>query len=458
MTTDTAALRARVAEQFPALQADLEALVRIPSVSAAAFDQAHVAASATATAQLLRDAGLPDVQILSAPRPDGTPGAPAVVARRPAPAGAPTVLLYAHHDVQPPGDAATWDTEPFEPTQVAERLYGRGAADDKAGVVAHLGALRALGLPEGNDLPVGVTVFLEGEEESGSPSFRAFLEQYRDLLAADVIVVADSTNWKIGVPALTTSLRGLVDGEVELRVLDHAVHSGMFGGAVLDAVTLMSRLVATFHDEAGDVAIDGLVTAPEPAVDYAEAEFRADSSLLDGARLAGTGTLSGRLWSKPALSVIGMDVTSVAEASNTIAPRCTAKISLRLAPGQDPAAADAALAAHVAKHAPLGAQVTWRSGEQGKPFLAPGDTSAMRAARAAFTEAWGTAPVDVGVGGSIPFIADLLEVFPQAAILVTGVEDPDSRAHGANESVHLGELQKVVLAEALLLTKVAEGL
>lgn len=459
MTTETtAALRARVAELFPALQADLEALVRIPSVSAAAFDQAHVAASAAATEQLLRDAGLPDVQILSAPRPDGTPGAPAVVARRPAPEGAPTVLLYAHHDVQPPGDPATWDTDPFEPTQVGERLFGRGAADDKAGIVAHLGALRALGVPDGADLPVGVTVFLEGEEESGSPSFRAFLETYRDLLAADVIVVADSSNWKVGVPALTTSLRGLVDGEVELRVLDHAVHSGMFGGAVLDAVTLMSRLVATFHDEAGDVAIDGLVTAHEPQVDYDEADYRADASVLDGVTLAGTGTISGRLWTKPALSVIGMDVTSVAEASNTIAPSCTAKISLRLAPGQDPAAADAALAAHIARHAPFGAEVTWRSGEAGKAFLAPGDTTAMRAARAAFTEAWGTAPLDVGVGGGIPFIADLLEIFPDAAILVTGVEDPDSRAHGANESVHLGELQKVVLAEALLLTKIAEGL
>lgn len=459
MTSETtAALRARVTELFPALQADLEALVRIPSVSAAAFDQAHVAASAAATEQLLRDAGLPDVQILSAPRPDGTPGAPAVVARRPAPEGAPTVLLYAHHDVQPPGDAATWESDPFEPTQVGERLFGRGAADDKAGIVAHLGALRALGLPDGADLPVGVTVFLEGEEESGSPSFRAFLETHRDLLAADVIVVADSGNWKIGVPALTTSLRGLVDGEIELRVLDHAVHSGMFGGAVLDAVTLMSRLVATFHDEAGDVAIDGLVVAPEPEVDYEEADLRADSSLLDGAALVGTGSVAGRLWAKPALSVIGMDVTSVAAASNTLAPSCTAKVSLRLAPGQDPVAADEALAAHIAKHAPFGAQVTWHCGEQGKPFLAPGDSAAMRAARAAFTEAWGTAPVDVGMGGSIPFIADLLEVFPEAAILVTGVEDPDSRAHGANESVHLGELQKVVLAEALLLTKVGEGL
>ncbi|WP_125777369.1 dipeptidase [Antribacter gilvus] len=456
MTNETQvdALRERVTQLFPALQSDLEALVRIPSVSAAAFDQVHVAASAQAVADLLRTAGLPDVQILQAPRPDGVLGAPAVVARRPAPAGAPTVLLYAHHDVQPPGDDAAWETPPFEPTLVGERLYGRGAADDKAGIAAHLGALRALG----EDLAVGVTVFVEGEEEDGSPSFRAFLEQYRDLLAADVIVVADSSNWKVGVPALTTSLRGLVDGYLDVEVLGHAVHSGMFGGPVLDALTVLSRLVATFHDDAGDVAVEGLVTAAEPEVDYDEASFRADSSLLDGVELAGTGSIAGRLWSKPALSVIGIDATPTARASNTITPSARAKLSLRLAPGQDPAAAAEALGAHVAKHAPFGARVTWTTKETGKPFLAPGDTPAMQAARWAFATAWGTDPVDVGVGGSIPFIADLLEVFPGAAILVTGVEDPDSRAHGANESVHLGELQKVVLAEALLLTKVAEGL
>ncbi|AEG44584.1 dipeptidase [Isoptericola variabilis] len=451
---DVAALRARVDEIFPDLQADLASLVRIPSVSAAAFDQAHVTASADAVAALLRDAGLPDVRILSSARPDGTAGAPAVVARRPAPDGAPTVLLYAHHDVQPPGDAAAWETDPFEPVQVGERLYGRGAADDKAGVVAHLGALRALAAA-GEELRVGVTVFVEGEEEAGSPSFRQFLADHRELLAADVIVVADSTNWKVGVPALTTSLRGLVDGVVEVEVLGHAVHSGMFGGPVLDANTLLARLVATLHDDLGNVAVEGLVHAAEPEVDYGEADFRVDSSLLDGVALAGEGTISGRLWAKPALSVIGIDATSVAHASNTLAPRAAAKLSLRIAPGQDPQAAENALRAHLEAHAPFGATVTWRPGEQGKAFLAPADSDAMRAARAAFAEAWGTDPVDIGVGGSIPFIADLLEFFPDAAVLVTGVEDPDSRAHGANESVHLGELRKVVLAEALLLGRLA---
>jgi cysteinylglycine-S-conjugate dipeptidase len=454
--TDVAALRARVDELFPAVQADLEALVRIPSVSAAAFDQAHVATSAEAVAELLRGVGLPDVRVLRSDRPDGTPGAPAVVARRPARPGEPTVLLYAHHDVQPPGDVAAWQTDPFEPTQVGERLFGRGAADDKAGIMAHVGALRALAAL-GDDLGAGVTVFAEGEEESGSPSFARFLAEHRDLLAADVIVVADSTNWKVGVPALTTSLRGLVDGVVTVEVLDHAVHSGMFGGPVLDANLLLARLLTTLHDDAGNVAVAGLTGAGEPDVDYAEQDFRADASVLDGVELAGTGTIAGRLWTKPAIAVIGIDATSVAHASNTLAPRAAAKLSVRIPPGLEPQAVEDALRAHLEEHAPFGARVTWTPGEQGRAFGAPADSAAMRAARSAFAAAWGTDPVDIGVGGSIPFIADLLEAFPEAAVLVTGVEDPDSRAHGANESVHLGELRRVVLAEALLLRGVAGG-
>ncbi len=450
---DVADLRGRVHEAFAGIRTDLEALVRVPSVSNADFDQAHVAASAEAVVELLRGAGMAEVQVLRADRPDGTPGAPAVVARRPGPAGAPTVLLYAHHDVQPPGSADDWDTDPFEPVERDGRLFGRGAADDKAGVVAHVGALRVLG----DELGVGVTVFVEGEEEVGSPSFTRFLHTYSELLAADVIVVADSSNWKVGVPGLTTSLRGLVDLEVEVAVGDHAVHSGMFGGPVLDAVTLLSRLIATLHDDAGDVAVAGLTTAPDPAVDYDEAELRADAGVLDGVRLAGTGPLTARLWTRPTIAVIGLDAPRVATASNTIAPRATAKLSLRIAPGQDPARALAALKEHLVGNAPFGARVTVKDGELGKPFQAPADSTAMRAARQAFADAWGTDPVDIGIGGSIPFIADLLEVYPDAAILVTGVEDPDSRAHGANESVHLAELEKVVLAEALLLSRLAQA-
>ena len=446
-------LRRAVDDLFPQLQAELEALVRIPGIAMASFDQVHVEASAKAVAELLRDVGLPEVEILRASKPDGTPGAPAVVARKPAPPGAPTVLLYAHHDVQPPGEG--WNTVPFTPTQIGERLFGRGAADDKAGIIAHLGALRALS-STGLMPDVGVAVFIEGEEEDGSPSFRNFLEQYRERLDADVIVVADSANWKVGIPALTTSLRGLVDGVVEVRVLDHAVHSGFFGGPVLDANVVLARLIATLHDDAGNVAIAGLVVGDEPQVDYSEESFRAEASVLDGVQLAGSGSLAGRMWTKPSIAVIGIDATPVASASNTIAPSARAKVSLRLAPGQDPTAAQEALEAHLLANAPFGAEVIWTNESAGKPFLAPVDTAAMRAARAAFAAAWGVDPVDTGVGGSIPFIADLLEVFPNAAILVTGVEDPDSRAHGANESVHLGELRKVILAEALLLASIAQ--
>jgi acetylornithine deacetylase/succinyl-diaminopimelate desuccinylase-like protein len=444
-------LRARTAAQFAGLRTDLEALVRIPSISNTEFDQAHVEASAAAVADLLRGAGLDDVRVLRVDGPDGRPGAPAVVARRPAPAGAPTVLLYAHHDVQPPGDDADWATAPFEPTERDGRLYGRGAADDKAGVIAHLGALRVLG----DDLGVGVTVFVEGEEEIGSPTFTRFLTAHRDELEAAVIVVADSSNWRVGVPALTTSLRGLVDLVVEVSVLEHAIHSGMYGGPVLDAVTLLARLIATLHDDAGDVAVAGLVSAPDPTVDYDEDALRADTSVLDGVTLAGTGPLTARLWTKPALSVIGLDAPSVARASNTLTPSASAKLSLRIAPGQEPADALAALRTHLETHAPFGARVIVRDGELGRPFQSPQDSDAMQAARWAFAQAWGTDPVDTGIGGSIPFIADLLEVYPDAAILVTGVEDPDSRAHGPNESVHLGELEKVVLAEALLLARLA---
>jgi len=450
-TTSTDLLRDRVAAAFPGLRADLESLVRIPSVSNSSFDPAHVAASASAVANLLRGVGMPDVQILHATSADGLRSRPAVIARRPAPDGAPTVLLYAHHDVQPPGAGADWDTPPFEPVERAGRLYGRGAADDKAGVIAHVGALRVLA----DELAVGVTVFVEGEEEVGSPTFTAFLAQYSQLLAADVIIVADSANWKVGVPGLTTSLRGLVDLEVQVAVLEHSVHSGMFGGPVLDALTLLSRLIATLHDDAGDVVVAGLVSAPDPVVDYDEAELRADAALIDGVELAGTGPLTARLWARPALGVIGIDAPSIALSSNTIVPRATAKLSLRIAPGQDPAAALEALTAHLLEHAPFGARVTVTPGDLGRPFLAPADSDAMRAARWAFEESWGTAPVDIGLGGSIPFIADLLETFPAAAILVTGVEDPDSRAHGANESVDLGDLEHVILAEALLLLRLA---
>jgi cysteinylglycine-S-conjugate dipeptidase len=441
------AIRAAVREVMPSVRADLESLVRIPSVSADPARADDVRRSAEATAELFRAEGFDDVRILSAGG-----GAPAVVARRPGPEGAPTVLLYAHHDVQPVGDPADWDSDPFEPTERGSRLYGRGAADDKAGIAAHLAAVRA----HGADLPVGVTVFVEGEEEVGSPTLGAFLEAHQDLLGADVIVIADSGNWDIGEPALTTSLRGLVDCFVEVRTLDHGVHSGMWGGVVPDALMVLVRLLATLHDDEGNVAVAGLVSAPAADVDYPLERVRAESGVAEGVELIGSGSVVERLWTKPAVTVIGLDATRTVDASNTLAPSAKAKISVRLAPGDSSEQAMARVREHLEKHVAWGAQVTFTPGEYGEPTLIDATGPAYDAARAAFREAWdGVEPVDMGVGGSIPFIAAFVEAFPAAAVLVTGVEDPDTRAHGANEGLHLAEFERVCLAEALLLHHLA---
>ncbi|MFC4904252.1 dipeptidase [Kocuria oceani] len=444
------AVRAAVHADLPRTVAQLAELVAVPGIARESFDAAQLERSAEAVAAVLAGAGLDEVEILRVPLGDG-PGHPAVVARRrPAP-GYPTVLLYAHHDVQPPGRRELWESDPFVAEERDGRLYGRGAADDKAGIMAHVAALRAATDQRGEDLGLGVTVFVEGEEEAGSPSFRDFLEAYRDRLAADVIMIADSANWEVGVPALTTSLRGMVGAVVEVSVLEHAVHSGMYGGPVLDAPTLLARLIATFHDDDGAVAVAGLHAEDSTDLVYDEQRFRADAAVRDGVRLAGRGSIASRLWTQPALSVTGMDVTPVDVASNTIAPSARAKISLRTAPGQDPAEAAEALRRHVESHAPFGAHVRFELEETGQSFRTDMGSEAARVAQWALGEAWGRPAVETGIGGSIPFTADLLEVYPGADILITGVEDPDSRAHSANESLHLADFERAVVAETLML-------
>jgi acetylornithine deacetylase/succinyl-diaminopimelate desuccinylase-like protein len=357
------------------------------------------------------------------------------------------VCLYAHHDVQPEGDPAHWSTPPFVATTVGDRLYGRGSSDDKGGFAVHLAALRAFdGQP-----PVGVTVFVEGEEEVGSPTLAALLAEHHDELAADVFVITDSTNWTVGVPAFTTTLRGLADCVVELRTLDHAVHSGEFGGAVPDALTALCRLVATLHDQDGNVAVAGLHTGSPSVVHYPEERLREESGLLPGVGWIGSGPLADRIWTKPALTVIALDATGVAQASNTLIPSARAKISMRLAPGDDARSALDRLTAHLVDHAPWNAVVEVTPGDTGEPSTIDSSGPYAAAARAAFAAAWGVAPAFVGQGGSIPMVADIAAAFPEATILVTAVSDPDSRPHGANESLHLGDFAAACLAEALML-------
>ena len=445
MTVD---ITARLAEVMPGIRRDLEDLVRIQSVSAEPARAGEVERSAEATRDLFAAEGF-ECEIVRAY--DGAP--PAVIAKKAGPEGAPTVLLYAHHDVQPENDHAEWDSPPFEPTERGDRLYGRGAADDKAGIAAHLGALRVFG----DDLPVSVTMFIEGEEEVGSDTLPALLKEHQERLRADVIVIADSGNWDIGVPALTTSLRGLVRADIEVRTLTHAVHSGMWGGLVPDALITLSRLIAGLHDDAGNVAVAGLHSGPAADVEYPEDRLRAESGATPGIQWIGDGSVVERLWTRPALSITGLDAPKVDGASNTLVPTARAKISMRIAPGDTTENALDCLRRHLEERVPWGAELTFTVVDTGEATQIDATGPAYDAARAAFTEAWdGTEPVDMGVGGSIPFIAEFLEAFPQASVLVTGVEDPDTRAHGANEGLHLAEFERVVLAEALLLRNLGQ--
>ncbi len=438
----------RVREVLPSVRRDLEDLVRIESVWADPDRQDEVHRCAQAVADLLSQGGFDDVRIVS------EAGAPAVIAQYPAPPGAPTVLLYAHHDVQPEGDRGQWVSPPFEPTERNGRLYGRGTADDKAGIATHLAAFRA----HGGRPPVGVTVFVEGEEESGSPSLGRLLVAHRDALAADVIVIADSDNWSSDIPALTVSLRGMADCVVEVATLDHGLHSGLWGGVVPDALSVLVRLLASLHDDDGNVAVAGLHETDVAGLnypDYPPERVRADSGLLDGVSEIGSGSVPRRLWAKPAITVIGIDTTSVAASSNTLIPRARAKISIRVAPGGDAVAHLDALEAHLQRHAPWGARVSVTRGEVGQPYAIEASGGVYDAARAAFRQAWGADPIDMGMGGSIPFIAEFAAAFPQAKILVTGVEDPGTQAHSINESLHLGVLERAAVAEALLLANLA---
>jgi len=438
-TLDLRRVQARARELMPSLRRDLESLVRIPSISHPGHDPEQVRRSASETVRILGEAGL-ETRLLEV---EGAP--PAVLGRILAPPGAPTVLLYAHHDVQPTGPRELWHSDPFEPIEKGGRLYGRGTSDDKCGVVIHAGAIRAWdGRP-----PVGVTVFVEGEEEWGSPNLGKFLERYGDLLRADAVILADSGNWRLGQPALTASLRGIVACDIEVRTLDHAVHSGEYGGPVPDALIVLARTLAKLHDDRGNVAVPGLASGPSDPLDLTEEELRRWVGMRPSVKLIGEGGLTERMWTKAAVDVLGIDAPRLAESTNQLVPSARARVSMRIPPGQDPDAAMRALVAHLRASVPWGAEVTVTERNSGRPYRVEPSGPAYDAMRRAMRETWGRESVLMGQGGSIPFVFDFAQAYPKAALLLTGAADPTSNAHSEDESVDLGELERSVVAESL---------
>jgi len=447
---DTSALRRAVADDMPRTVAELERLVRIPSIGHPGYDPAQVRNSAEATAEILRSAGVQDARLLEL---DG--GHPAVVGEIPGPPGAPTVLLYAHHDVQPEGMAEDWQTQPFEPVVRDGRLYGRGSADDKSGIVVHAAALRALGVPRGAGVPSTVRILVEGEEECSTEHLPELVGENADLFRADVAVVADGGNERTGVPTIGTSVRGVADCRVTVRVLPIAQHSGAFGGPIPDAITALCRIIATLHDDRGDVAIDGLQRFEWAGTQVAERSLRDDARVLGPVELIGTGTIADRLFARPAVAVLGFDAPRVAGSSNQIVPEASARVSLRLAPGDDAERARDALVDHLLRAAPWGVEVEIEPDEAGTGYLVDTSTPAFGAAKAALAEAFGHDVVEMGSGGSVPIVPMLAETFPGMSVLIWGAGDERSNCHSIDESVDLEDLQRLVLAEALFLRNLA---
>ena len=464
MSEDTQATRA-----LEWLEANLEGrideltrLARIPSVSAAGFPELELRRSAEAVAALLGESGFERVELRT------LAGAhPYVIGEwLGAGPGASTLLLYAHHDVQPPGRASHWRTPAFEPTRIAGegkagRLDGRGVVDDKAGIVVFAGALRAW-LASGGRPPVNLKLVVEGEEEIGSTHLGEFLHSHRERLASDVIVLSDTANLATGLPSLTTSLRGILNVDVHVRALDHPVHSGMWGGPVPDATSALARILGRLFDGEGKVAIPGFESGCQPltaiqrarleALPIDEAGFRADVGIVASASLIGGGgsEIYQRLWNRPSLAVVALEGIPLAEAGNQLIAEAAARIGVRIAPGQDPEAMRERVVAFLRADPPWGVEVRVEAREAVGGWRVEPEGPAFAAAERALRAGYGRDPVYVGCGGSIPFVAPFVEVLGGAAALLLGLEDPICNAHGENESLDLADFRRALRSAVLL--------
>ncbi|MFF3316116.1 dipeptidase [Streptomyces sp. NPDC003035] len=442
-----------VAGLMPRAKAELAELVAFESVAdEAVAPRSECEAAANWVADALRAEAFQDVALLDTP--DGSQSVYGVL---PGPAGAPTVLLYAHYDVQPKLDESAWISPPFELTERDGRWYGRGAADCKGGFIMHLLALRALKANGG--MPVTVKVIVEGSEEQGTGGLERFAEAHPELLAADAIVIGDTGNFRLGLPTVTATLRGMTMIRVQIDTLEGNLHSGMFGGAAPDALAALIRVLDSLRAEDGSTVIDGLpADAAWEGLQYPEEDFRQDAKVLDGVGLPGNGTVADRLWARPAVTVIGIDCHPVAGATPSIPSTARAQISLRVPPGQDAAEATQLLYAHIEKHTPWNARVSFEQVGQGQAFSvdvsSPAYTSMAEAMRIAYP---GQEMQSSGMGGSIPLCNTLAALYPEAEILLIGLSEPEAQIHAVNESVSPEELERLSVAEAHFLLNYARS-
>jgi acetylornithine deacetylase/succinyl-diaminopimelate desuccinylase-like protein len=447
MTDTVSDITAAAEAIMPDVLDRLDALVRIPSVAFPGFDPEPVHRMGEAVVELFRAAGADDARLLEVPG-----GYPCVYADLPGPAGSPTVLLYAHYDVQPAPESQGWTSEPWVPTRKDDgRIYGRGAADDKSGLVANYATLKLLG----PDRPCRVILLSEGEEETIS-HLEAFVEANPDLFRCDAAVIADIGGQEVGRPGLTTALRGDVACTVTVRTLANPVHSGMFGGAAPDAMTAMIRILDTLHDAHGDTVIPGVDSGRWAGADMDEPVYREGSAILPGVDYLGTGSLADRIWMKPSVTVLGMDLPSTAEASNVLLPSVTAKLSMRVVPGSDGDAQLEALMAHLRAQRPWNCEVDVEKVKVGHAFRVDEGHPAIRAAMTAMEEAYGAPVESIGSGASIPLVASLQRVAPDAAIVLWGAEDTkQSRIHASDESVDPDEIRRMIAAQTLFIRHLA---
>lgn len=431
------------------LQDDLARLVRIPSVAFPGFPEAPVTEAADLTVALLESAGVPNVERIAVP---GAP--PAIFADIPGPEGAPTVLLYAHYDVQPAGPEDAWTTPAFAPTVRDGRMYGRGTADDKSGIAIHVAALRVL-LADG--LPVRVKVLIEGEEETGQGTLSKLVAADPERFRADAFVIADSSNVRSGVPTLTTSLRGLAVVDVTVDTLEAPVHSGVGGGPAPDALLALARIIASLHDDDGNPAVAGLDQTPWTGAEIEPDAFRADAGLLEGVDLLGSGPIADQLFTRPSITAIGLDAPAVDVAANALIPSARARLSVRLAPTQDPAAAAQAVMQHVFAVAPWGVQLRVAEGPSAPGALLATEGPIADAALRALESGYAAPPVRIGSGGAIPLCADLSRIYPDASFVLWGPGDERSRIHAGDESVDVADLVRAAAAQVAFLRELGHG-